>query len=252
SADAYAIKPHLGLQADGGRRYQYNQRVLDVARRIPRGTIYEVRGLPLATGSLTVAMKARDLYRKEGIALDSTCKEPFERCYPLGGSTFHLLGDARTRTNWTASNTSYAERDLESRLRGFNDNATVVNRTILRDYHELVPLLRHRHQPEDSTWREFLNRPRDVALTIDARLQARITAILSKDAAKSANWRAAAVVINPDTGELLAAASYPFPALTAQPETQHDSDALLDRARYGLYPPGSTFKLVTAAAALRR
>jgi cell division protein FtsW (lipid II flippase) len=254
SADAYAIKPHLGLQADGGRRYQYNQRVLDVARRIPRGTIYDVRGLPLATGTVTVATKARELYRKEGIALDSTCTEPFERCYPLGGSTFHLLGDARTRTNWTASNTSYAERDLESRLRGFNDNATVVNHTILRDYRELVPLLRHRHRPEDSTWQEFLNRPRDVALTIDARLQARIAAILAKDAAKSANGRAAAVVINPDTGELLAAASYPFPVLTGQPETetQHDGDALLDRARYGLYPPGSTFKLITAAAALRR
>ena len=101
SADAYAIKPQLGLQADGGRRYQYNERMLDVARLIPRGTIYDVRGLPLATGSVNVAKKAGELYGKAGIALDSTCKEPFERCYPLGGSTFHLLGDVRTRTNWT-------------------------------------------------------------------------------------------------------------------------------------------------------
>jgi cell division protein FtsW (lipid II flippase) len=252
SADAYAIKPQLGLQADGGRRYQYNQRMLDVAHLIPRGTIYDARGLPLATGSVEVATQARKLYAKAGIALDSTCKEPFERCYPLGGSTFHLLGDARTRTNWTASNTSYAERDLDSRLRGFNDHATLVNRTIRRDYSELVPLLRHRHQPEDSAWREFLKQPRDIYLTIDAQLQARITAILRENASRSATGRAAAVVMNPDTGELLAAASYPFPVLTALPETEPDSDAVLDRARYGLYPPGSTFKLVTAAAALRR
>ena len=29
------------------------------------------------------------------------------------------------------------------------------------------------------------------------------------------------------------------------------SAALLDRARYGLYPPGSTFKMLVAAAAMR-
>src|SRR5262249_35814922 len=107
SADSYAVKPHLSLQADGGRRYQYNQRVLDVARLIPRGTIYDHAGLPLATSSAAVALKARKDYGNAGISLDLTCTEPFERCYPLGGTTFHLLGDALARTNWTASNTSY-------------------------------------------------------------------------------------------------------------------------------------------------
>ncbi len=263
SADEFVVKPHLSVQADGGRRFQYNQRVLDVARLIPRGTIYDQSGLPLATSDASVAMKAREDYAAIDLPIDTSCKAPFDRCYPLGGTTFHLLGDARTRTDWTATNTSFVERDLESRLRGFDDNATIVEstgvngkttRAIRRDYRELIPLLRHRHEPDHAVWRQFLNRPRDVTLTIDARLQSRVAAILAKNVAKSASGRAAAAVIDPDTGDLLAAVSYPFPALSngLAIDKESENQALLDRARFGLYPPGSTFKLVTAAAALRR
>jgi cell division protein FtsI/penicillin-binding protein 2 len=53
-------------------------------------------------------------------------------------------------------------------------------------------------------------------------------------------------VMDPATGDLLAAVSYPFPRDDKQEETS------LDRARYGLYPPGSTFKVITAMAALRK
>lgn len=61
-------------------------------------------------------------------------------------------------------------------------------------------------------------------------------------------------------GDLLASVSYPWPVvppgLAVQPATDtttDDQDArLLDRARYGMYPPGSSFKLVTATAALRK
>src|SRR5262249_41555789 len=144
SGDDYVVRPHLGVQADGGRRYQYNQRVLDVARLLPRGTVYDRAGLPLATSNTDVAIKGRKDYGKAGITLDLSCTEPFDRCYPLGGTTFHLLGDERTRANWTASNTSYVERDAESALRGFNDRAAAVEsidpsgktiRAIRRDYH---------------------------------------------------------------------------------------------------------------------
>jgi len=98
-----------------------------------------------------------------------------------------------------------------------------------------------------------LNRPHDVHLTIDANLQLRVAAIVAAYATKAAG-KAAAIVLDPDTGELLASASYPWPAASPDIATSGTAaaDSLLDRARYGLYPPGSTFKLVTAAAALRQ
>jgi cell division protein FtsI/penicillin-binding protein 2 len=263
-ADDYVVKAHLGVQADGGRRYGYNPRVLDLARQLPRGTVYDRRGLPLATEDPGVMDAAGQAYQRLGVSLDQACPSPSERCYPLGGRAFHLLGDQRTRVNWSAANTSYVERDSENRLRGFDDRATATQTidssgrpmwTIRRDYRDLVPLLRHRYEPGHPAVVALRRQAHDVRLTIDAGLQVRVTSIVASYAMKSAG-RAAAVVLDPDTGELLAIASYPWPDLGAS-ESSADTaeaatDALLDRARYGLYPPGSTFKLVTAAAALRQ
>ena len=261
-ADQYVVKPHLSLQADGVRRYQYNQRVVDVARMIPRGTIFDRRDLPLATTDPTVISKSREGLRQLRAALDSTCVEPIERCYPLGGTGFHVIGDLTTRVNWGASNTSYLERDADSRLRGFSDHATSVSATdasgnaisvIRRDYRELVPLLRHRHERDHPAVKRILSRNRDLRVTLDARFQQRVAMILADYAQKSRAGKAAAVVLDADTGDLLAAASYPWPdAPGDESATDRATEVLLDRARYGLYPPGSTFKLVTAAAALRR
>jgi cell division protein FtsI/penicillin-binding protein 2 len=62
---------------------------------------------------------------------------------------------------------------------------------------------------------------------------------------KAGQDKGAAVVMDPATGDLLAAVSYPLPR-------DGEEEASLDRARYGLFPPGSTFKVVTAMAALRK
>jgi peptidoglycan glycosyltransferase len=67
--------------------------------------------------------------------------------------------------------------------------------------------------------------------------------------------RAAGVVLDPRTGEVLALASVPSfdPGTIDARFAQIAGDAtspLLDRATDGLYPPGSTFKIFTAAAAL--
>ena len=125
--------------------------------------------------------------------------------------------------------------------------------TIRRDYRELIPLLRHRYKADHPEVKAFLDRRRDITITIDAPLQARVASILSKYAARSATGHAAAIVLDPDNGQLLAIGSYPFPGADGdQKGVGSDPEMLLDRARYGLYPPGSTFKLVTAVAALRR
>ncbi len=57
-ADELVVKPHLGIHADGGRRFEYNPRVLDIVRSIPRGTIYDRRGLPLASDDATSACRS--------------------------------------------------------------------------------------------------------------------------------------------------------------------------------------------------
>ncbi len=271
AADDYIVKPHLGVQADGGRRFEYNPRILDLIRRLPRGTIYDRRGLPLATDDARELAGARKSYEALGVSIAIACPNPAERCYPLAGKAFHLLGDVRTGRNWSATNTSFVERDADARLRGFDDHASTVQTldrtgrpmyTIHRDYRELIPVLRHRRQPEHPAVAAFRDRPRDVHLTVDAGLQLRLAAIVATQA-KKAQGKAAAVVLDPDTGAVLASASYPWPVsldarasatkgeADASSATEDEADVWLDRARYGAYPPGSTFKLVVALAALR-
>ena len=126
-----------------------------------------------------------------------------------------------------------------------------------RDYREVLPLLRHRHEPDHSAVLAVRERDRDLRLTLDARLQHDVASILAAYAHRSKTGRAAAVVLDPASGDILALLSHPWPLFPLEGESAPDDgevvrDALLDRARFGLYPPGSAFKLVTATAALRR
>ena len=149
-----------------------------------------------------------------------------------------------SKANWAAPNSAFAEREFDTRLRGY------------KDYAELLALWDHRDEPFHLSVRAILDRPRDMTLTVDARLQARAAALLAKQLGDLRLSKGAVVVLDVATGDVLASVSAPWPRLdrgrvgmeedAARPELP-----LLDRVRYGQYPPGSTFKLVTAAAALR-
>lgn len=85
----------------------------------------------------------------------------------------------------------------------------------------------------------------DVQLTIDARLQRIVELELQMGVESSGAESATAVALDPETGEILAMATYP----SYDPTTGEGSARI--RSITDTYEPGSTFKLITAAAALQ-
>jgi penicillin-binding protein A len=95
-------------------------------------------------------------------------------------------------------------------------------------------------------------RGNDVVLTLDPDLQRQAYESL----AASPTGRGSAMAIDPNTGEILALATYPSydnnDIDENLPELSQRSDApLINRATQSLYPPGSTFKVITSSAALK-
>ena len=95
----------------------------------------------------------------------------------------------------------------------------------------------------------------NVILTLDARIQ-----MIAEEALRSVG-RAAAVVVDPNNGNILAMASVPsfdpntfIPSIKAkdwEALRKNEANPLINRA-VSAFPPGSTFKLVTTLAGLRK
>ena len=100
----------------------------------------------------------------------------------------------------------------------------------------------------------------DLILTLDRDLQVAAERAVDKQLAEISAHAAAAVVMNPQTGEVLALVSRPAfdPNLFAHGISTKDWNEINenpyhpmdDKAITGEYPPGSTFKIVTGTAAL--
>lgn len=116
---------------------------------------------------------------------------------------------------------------------------------------------------------------KDVTLSIDAALQARVQASIDPRVGLTqvqqwhAGWRdgqarkgplpigeplaAAAVVVNIDTGDVLAMASTPTPSVASEMSdaARARRDPFIDRAAGGIYPPGSILKPIVYLAAVK-
>jgi peptidoglycan glycosyltransferase len=153
-----------------------------------------------------------------------------KRIYPLGAELAHPVGYDSSRYG-----TSGIEASFDSAL-----TSPDYSGDPLAQVGALVATLRGDH---------VAARGADVVTTIVPKIQATLYQLLLQYP------RAAGIVLDPHTGAVLALASVPsydpndfdaqFQTLSADP-----SSPLLNRALDGLYPPGSTFKIFTASAAL--
>ena len=151
-----------------------------------------------------------------------------QRFYPKRDLAAHVLGFV----DMDEKGLGGIEYELDSEIRGESGKIVVM---------------------EDAKKRWFdasqakLNNGADVVLTLDEKIQYLAERELDAAIAQTHAIAGTALVMNPNNGEILALANWP----TFNPNKANEApaEARMDRAVSALYEPGSTFKLVTLAAA---
>jgi cell division protein FtsI (penicillin-binding protein 3) len=152
------------------------------------------------------------------------------RVYPQGSVGAHVLGYAGLDNKGLSG----LELALDRTLAGRAGRETVV-----RDpFGRALDVIRSTPAIEG----------RDVRLTLDATLQANAESVLRATVRRWGALAASAVVLDPDSGEVLAMAVEPGFDANRYPEASRETQR--NRAVTDTYEPGSTLKVVTVAGAL--
>jgi len=277
--DEYIVRPARVMTRNGDPVYSYNPRIERLSRYLAAGTIYDRKGLVLATSKPEVFTRQLPKLAKSGLTageLQELSRKRLQRYYPFGEQLFFWTGDVNTKLFWGQANGYYAEATHFSELRGFNSRprkstfvtsryradrfSPPVEQTrmlTVYDYRELVPALRAGLDSPEVERRRQQNR--DVNLSIDASLQVTLQDSLAR--CEFNDKRLSVVVLNATSGEVIASANYPKPNLKT-PEVL----ALPDRDRLTLpylvterdlgmtyaTAPGSSVKILTAMAVFNK
>ncbi|MFH1840743.1 MAG: penicillin-binding transpeptidase domain-containing protein [Candidatus Shapirobacteria bacterium] len=232
----------IELQLIFGGRYRAladGNRIRQLVIPAPRGLIYDRNDQPLVANRPLYRLcesedKCQEISRDEALKLQAEGSATAEqirlslfRYYPFGRALAHVLGyldhDGQPQTG--------LEKYYHDWLEG-------------QDGGELIEVDTFGQRVRDLGRREALP-GRDLYLSLDANL--------SKIAFEAlAGYRGAIVVTEAKTGQVLALASSPsFDPNQIEPSLLSDEDKpFFNRALSGAYPPGSIFKIITAAAGL--
>jgi cell division protein FtsI (penicillin-binding protein 3) len=158
-----------------------------------------------------------------------TVPEPRRR-YPHGELAAQLIGAVGTDGYGLAG----LEQSLEETLHGADGRRQVVSDAL--------------GEPVSIVEVERASDGEDVQLTIDAAIQARVESVLADVGSAYHPRGASALVVDPNTGAVLAMANWPAVDANGWPEAS--PAARQNRAASMSYEPGSTFKPFTVAGAL--
>jgi len=153
-----------------------------------------------------------------------------KRTYPQGNVAAHVLGYAGIDNNGLAG----LELQLDQTLAGRAGTETVVKDAL--------------DHPIDVVDEHPARDGHDVFLTIDHTIQAEAEAVLKKTVAQWHAKSATAIVLDPQTGAVLAMAD--APGFWSQNFGSTPPSVTRNTAVTDVYEPGSTFKLVTVAGVL--
>jgi len=149
----------------------------------------------------------------------------------------------------------YPNADLASHVLGFVDvdekglgGIEYALDSQIRGKSEKIVMMADAHQKSFDGAEARRDRGANVVLTLDEKIQYIAERELAAAINKTHALAGTVVVMNPDNGELLAVANWPtFDPNAASAGTPAESR--MNRAVSALYEPGSTFKLITLAAA---
>ncbi len=275
----WVVQPALVADKSGARMFSYNPRIAILMNKLEAGELYDRNGKILATSNPNRVKKQRNLLTQAGVDynLDSAVHKRVDRYYPFGEQTFFWTGDVNTGVFNGSTNGYFAEYEHAAELRGFHTPITSLNTKAnkyredrflprgvkemtvsKRNYSELAPLLLAGINSVEVA--EFKKRNRDVKLSLDARLQTAIQHSISKDDSLKNN-RVSVVIMEDNTGDVLASAVYPLPQvkdwelLTMTTAEQNKLAGWYTNVDLGFTyatQPGSTAKVLTAMASFNK
>ena len=181
--------------------------------------------------------------RRYGIFVEPV--EDFKRIYPNGTLAAHAVGFTQSREQISNGHTVFLTRGIDGIEKTCDDYLSGVigwRQTELAP--EIGELREYRHL--DIAPRSGLN----VVLTLDSGLQSIVEEELKKGVTTSNPKSATVIMVRPQTGEILAMASYPTYNPNQPATATSNNGAGKNRAIMDQFEPGSTFKIVSISSAL--